>query len=78
MILRAPADPRRHPGPRATGVAASMLALAILTATAGCAATGLSRAEMDAAIYADCVRSGGTWYGNEQFGGNCIYRGPSR
>jgi hypothetical protein len=51
---------------------------AILVALAGCATPGLSRAEVDAQVYADCVRSGGVWYGDSQFGGNCQYRGPSR
>ena len=55
-----------------------LLALSMLVASAGCAGAGLSRADMDAAIYADCVRSGGTWYGNDQFGGSCVFRGPSR
>lgn len=55
-----------------------LLALSMLVASTGCAADGLSRADMDAAIYADCVRSGGTWYGNNQFGGSCVFRGPSQ
>ena len=55
-----------------------LLVLATVGLLAGCAAQGLSRTDMDASIYADCVRSGGTWYGNDQFGGSCVFRGPSR
>ena len=76
MTGRARADsggPRRWRGAWVCGSVGLALA-----AAAGCAATGLSRAEMDAAIYADCVRSGGTWRGTQEFGGSCLYRGPSR
>jgi len=55
-----------------------VLALCAVGAATGCAATGLSRAEMDATLYADCVRSGGVWYGDNQFGGSCQFRGLSR
>ena len=55
-----------------------LLALAALAMLAGCAAQGLDRGDMDAAIYADCVRSGGIWYGDNQFGGSCQFRGASR
>jgi hypothetical protein len=78
VIPRTLSDLRRHPRPRRMAALVAMLALAILTSTAGCAATGLSRDEMDAALQADCMRSGGSWYGSQQFGGNCLYRGPSR
>ncbi len=55
-----------------------LLVLATVGLLAGCAAQGLSRTDMDASIYADCVRSGGIWYGDNQFGGSCLHQGPFR
>ena len=55
-----------------------LLALAAAGLLAGCATQGLERTEIDAVIYADCVRSGGIWYGDNQFGGSCQFRGASR
>jgi hypothetical protein len=51
------------------------LPLAVAAALAGCAAQGLNRAEMDAALYADCVRAGGIWHGDLYSGGNCRFEG---
>jgi hypothetical protein len=50
-----------------------LLGLAIAVALTGCAGQGLDRAETDATVYASCVRSGGIWYGDNQFGGSCRY-----
>jgi hypothetical protein len=55
-----------------------LLALVILTGLAGCAGQGLDRADMDGEIYANCVRSGGMWYGDQQFGGSCRHQAPFR
>jgi len=55
-----------------------LLGLVLATALAGCAAQGLDRAESDAAVYASCVRSGGIWYGDNQFGGSCRHEGRWR
>ena len=52
-----------------------LIELALAAALAGCAAQGFSRGEMDATVYADCVRSGGIWYGDNQFGGSCRFEG---
>jgi len=54
-----------------------LLALAVVTLLAGCASQGLSRADTDALIAADCVRTGGMWYGDNQFGGSCRHQSPS-
>ena len=55
-----------------------LLALLALAGLAGCAGQGLDRADMDREIYAHCVRSGGIWYGDQQFGGSCHYQGHFR
>ena len=73
------ARPGALPRPRWRGGRALALLLGLsLLGAAGCAGNGLGRAEMDATLYADCVRSGGIWYGDQQFGGSCQFRGPSR
>ena len=51
------------------------LPLAAAAALTGCAGQGLNRGEMDAALYAGCVRSGGTWHGDLYSGGNCRFEG---
>jgi len=55
-----------------------LLALAILASLAGCASQGLDRADVDKDVYAHCVRSGGIWYGDQQFGGSCRQQSPFR
>lgn len=52
-----------------------LLGLAVALMPAGCAASPIDRTEMDKAVYADCVRSGGVWHGDNQFGGSCRYEG---
>jgi hypothetical protein len=65
-------SPRRVAGRRASrwvlGATAAML-------LAGCAA-GSSREVVDLQMYGMCLRTGGQWWPDEQFGGNCIYEQP--
>jgi hypothetical protein len=53
-----------------------LLVAAALTFLAGCAGTGSSRETVDLQGYSMCLRTGGQWWPNEQFGGNCLYEAP--
>jgi hypothetical protein len=53
-----------------------LLTAAALTLLAGCAALGSSRETVDLQQYSMCLRTGGQWWPDEQFGGNCIYETP--
>jgi hypothetical protein len=52
-----------------------LLGLAVVLMLAGCAWPTIDRTDMEGAMYADCVRSGGRWYGDNQFGGSCRFEG---
>ena len=52
-----------------------LLGLGLVLVLAGCASSPIDRSAVDADIYASCVRSGGVWYGDNQFGGSCRYEG---
>jgi hypothetical protein len=51
-------------------------ALSLLTGCASLANMGPSRETVDLQQYSMCVRTGGQWWPDEQFGGNCIYQSP--
>ena len=54
-----------------------LLAAAALTLLTGCdASMGASRETVDLQQYSMCLRTGGQWWPDEQFGGNCIYEAP--
>jgi uncharacterized protein YceK len=56
-----------------------LLAAAILTLLTGCAtiaSMGSSRETVDLQQYSMCLRTGGQWWPDEQFGGNCLYETP--
>jgi hypothetical protein len=53
-----------------------LLVAAALTFLAGCAGMGSSRETVDLQEYSMCLRTGGQWWPNEQFGGNCLYGAP--
>jgi hypothetical protein len=52
-----------------------LLGVAILLA-AGCAGMGASRQAVDLQQYSMCLRTGGQWWPDEQFGGSCVYQAP--
>jgi len=52
------------------------LGLAAIAALGGCAGAGASRRSMDIQAYSMCLRTGGQWWPDEQFGGNCLYQAP--
>ena len=52
-----------------------MLGAAAALLLAGCAA-GSSREVVDLQMYSMCLRTGGQWWPDEQFGGNCLYETP--
>jgi hypothetical protein len=64
--------PRRTVGRR---VAGWMLGAAAALLLAGCA-VGSSREVVDLQMYSMCLRTGGQWWPDEQFGGNCVYQAP--
>jgi hypothetical protein len=49
--------------------------LALLTGCASLASMGPSRETVDLDQYSMCIRTGGQWWPDEQFGGNCVYQG---
>lgn len=55
-----------------------LLGLLAALVLAGCASSTIDRGAVDADVYASCVRSGGIWYGDNQFGGSCRYQAPFR
>jgi uncharacterized protein YceK len=53
-----------------------ILLLAAVATLSGCASMGSSRQTVDIEAYSMCLRTGGQWWPDEQFGGNCIYQAP--
>ncbi len=52
-----------------------LLGLGVALFLGGCASSTIDRSAVDADVYANCVRSGGIWYGDNQFGGSCRHEG---
>lgn len=50
--------------------------LGVVLVLVGCAHLRPSREAVDLEAYSMCLRTGGQWWPDEQFGGLCLYQAP--